>query len=122
MAYSEELADRVRAVFAGRPEVREQKMFGGLAFILRGNMACGVLGCELVVRVGRENLDEALAQPYSRPFDMTGRPMRSFVYVASEGIATDADLEGWAGQGMAYAASLPPKQRHIRASHTDTTG
>ena len=83
MAYDEDLADRVRAVFAGRPGVREQKMFGGLCFMLDGNMACGILGSELVVRVGKENLEDALSQPHSRPFDMTGRSMRSFVYVTA---------------------------------------
>ena len=109
MAYDEDLADRVRALLAGRSSVREQKMFGGLAFMLDGNMACGILGGELVVRVGRENLHYALSQPASRPFDMTGRPMRNFVYVAAEGLATDEGLAHWAGQGIAYAESLPPK-------------
>ena len=109
MAYDDDLADRVRALFAERPGVREQKMFGGLAFMLDGNMACGILGSELVVRVGKENLDEALSLPHSRPFDMTGRPMRSFVYVAAEGLADDEELERWAGRGIAYADSLPPK-------------
>ena len=109
MAYDDDLADRVRALFAGRPGVREQKMFGGLAFMLDGNMACGILGSKLVVRVGKENLDEALSLPHSHPFDMTGRPMRSFVYVAAEGLADDEGLERWAGRGIAYAGSLPPK-------------
>ena len=109
MAYSEDLADRVRALLAGRPGVREQKMFGGLCFMLNGNMACGVLGSELVVRVGRENLENALSQPHSRPFDMTGRPIRSFVYVAAEGLATEDGLTAWASRGMAFADSLPPK-------------
>ena len=109
MAYDEGLADRVRELFAGRPGVREQKMFGGLCFMLDGNMACGILGSELVVRVGLENLDDALSRPHSRPFDMTGRPMRSFVYVAAGGLATDAGLAEWAGRGIAYATSLPPK-------------
>ncbi len=109
MAYDEDLADRVRALLAGRSGVREQKMFGGLAFMLNGNMACGVLGGELVVRVGKENLDDALSHPGSRPFDMTGRPMRSFVYVAAEGLATDEGLTRWAGKGISYAESLRPK-------------
>ena len=109
MAYDEALADRVRELFAGNPGVREQKMFGGLAFMLDGNMACGILGGELVVRVGKENSDEALSQPHSRPFDMTGLPMRSFVYVAAEGLADDEGLAAWAGRGIAYAQSLPPK-------------
>ena len=72
-------------------------------------MAFGIAGSELVVRVGKENLYDALAQPHSRPFDMTGRPMRSFVYVAAGGIADDEGLEHWAGRGIEYAASLPPK-------------
>ena len=109
MAYDEDLADRVRALFAGRTGVREQKMFGGLAFMLHGNMACGLLGNEVIVRVGKENLDDALSQPHARPFDMTGRPMRSFIYVAAEGIAPDDGLATWAGKGVAYAESLPPK-------------
>ena len=109
MAYDEALADRVRGLLAGRTGVREQKMFGGLCFMLNGNMACGILNSELVVRVGKENLDAALSQPHSRPFDMTGRPMRSFVYVSAEGLATDDGLAEWAGRGIAYAASLPPK-------------
>ena len=109
MAYDEDLADRVRELFAGRPGLREQKMFGGLCFMLDGNMACGILGSELVVRVGRESQDDALSLPYSRPFDMTGRPMRGFVYVSAEGLATDDGLAEWATRGLAYAASLPPK-------------
>ena len=109
MPYDEYLADRLRALLAGRPEVRERKMFGGLCFMLNGNMACGILGSEMVVRVGRENLEHALSQPHSRPFDMTGRPIRSFVYVAAEGIATSEGLEDWAGKGITFAAALPPK-------------
>ena len=109
MAYDEALADRLRAVFAGRAGVREQKMFGGLVFMLDGNMACGIHGSELIVRVGRSSFEDALFQPHARPFDMTGRPMRGFVFVAAAGIATGHDLAAWAGRGIAYAESLPPK-------------
>ena len=109
MAYDETLADRLRAVFGGRPGVREQKMFGGLALMLDGNMACGVHGGELIVRVGKENLEDALSQPHSRPFDMTGRRMGGFVFVSAEGIATEEGLAEWAGRGIAYAQSLPSK-------------
>ncbi len=109
MAYDEDLADRARALLDGRQGVREQKMFGGLCFMLNGNMAFGILGSELVVRVGKEGLDEALALPHSRPFDMTGRPMRSFVYVSADALATDQGLREWAGRGIAHAASLHPK-------------
>ena len=109
MAYDEELADRLRGVMAGRPGVREQKMFGGIAFMLNGNMACGIIKDELIVRVGKENFDYALSLPHARVFDMTGRPMRSFVYVAHEGILTNEGLAEWAGRGIAFAESLPPK-------------
>ena len=109
MAYDETLADRVRALFVGRTGVREQKMFGGLCFMLDGNMACGIHGDELIVRVGRDNFEDALSRQHSRPFDMTGRPLRGFVYVAAEGLVTDKGLAEWAGRGIAFAASLPPK-------------
>lgn len=109
MAFDETLADRVRALLAGRSGVREQKMFGGLAFMINGNMACGILQGELIVRVGKENFHDALSLPHARVFDMTGRPMRSFVYVAAEGLASDQGLAEWAGRGIAYAESLPPK-------------
>ena len=109
MAYDETLTDRVRALFVGRTGVREQKMFGGLCFMLGGNMACGIHGDELIVRVGKENLEDALSRQHSRPFDMTGRPLRGFVYVAAEGLGTDEELAEWARRGIAYATALPPK-------------
>lgn len=109
MPYSEDLAERIRPLLAGRTGVREQKMFGGLCFMLNGNMALGVMGNELIVRVGKENFDHALSQPHARVFDMTGRPMRSFVHVIAEGIAGDEELAEWAGRGIAYAEALPPK-------------
>ena len=84
-------------------------MFGGLAFMLDGNMACGIHGSELIVRVGRDNFEDALSQPHTRPFDMTGRLMRGFVFVSEQGIAADSELAAWTGRGIAYAASLPPK-------------
>ena len=96
-------------LLADRSVVREQKMFGGLAFMVDGNMACGILRGELIIRVGKENLGDALCLPHARIFNMTGRPMRSFVYVAAEGIATDEGLQEWASRGIDYAGSLPPK-------------
>ena len=77
--------------------------------MLEGNIAFGILGGELVVRVGKEKFDDALSLPDARVFDMTGRPMRSFVYVAAEGVATEQGLSEWAGRGIAYAETLPPK-------------
>ena len=109
MAYDEELADRVRELMAARAEVSERKMFGGIAFMLAGNMACGVLGDELMARVGKEQGDAALAEPHARPMDFTGRPMKGTVYVAAEGIASDEDLAEWVDAAAGYALSLRPK-------------
>ena len=109
MAYDEGLADRVRGVFEGKPGVREQKMFGCLAFMLDGNMACGVHGGELIVRVGRDNFEDAMSRPYTRPFDLTGRLIRGFVLVYADGVAGCDGLSDWVKWGIAYAESLPPK-------------
>jgi TfoX/Sxy family transcriptional regulator of competence genes len=109
MAYSEELADRVRALLADRGEQREQKMFGGLCWMLDGNMACGVLGDDLIVRVGKEAGPEALKDPNARPFDFSGRPMSGAVFVAPDGTASDEDLASWVDAGAGYALSLPAK-------------
>ena len=109
MAYSEKLAQRLRDLFDGQPKVTERKMFGGLVFMVGGNMACGVHRDELMVRVGRESYADCLALPDARPMDFTGRPMRGFVIVAAAGFAADAGLSEWAARGLAYAASLPEK-------------
>jgi hypothetical protein len=109
MAYDEGLAARVREVIGDRPRVAEKKMFGGLAFLVHGNMACGVRGDDLIVRVAPEVADAALGERGVRPFDLTGRPMKGWLLVAGDGHAEDDDLRGWVGRGVAYAASLPPK-------------
>ena len=109
MAYDEGLAQRIREALADADGLTERRMFGGIAFMLHGNMAVGVSGDELMVRVGQDCYDEALAQPHARVFDMTGRVMRGWVVVASEGIADDAALDEWIQQGADYARSLPPK-------------
>ena len=109
MAYDEELAERIRRALAGRQGVSEKKMFGGIAFILRGNMCCGIVGDELMVRVGPGRFQEALAEPHARPMDFTGRPMRGMVYVTPEGCRTDEALKRWVEQGLNFAATLPPK-------------
>lgn len=121
MAYDEALADRVRALVAGRPGFREQKMFGGLAFMLNGNMACGIMGSELIVRVGKENFDATITLPHARVFDMTGRPMRSFIHVAADGLATDEGLTEWADRGIAYVDSMPPKLLSHRSPINENT-
>lgn len=108
MAYDEQLAERVRAILApNMPD--ERKMFGGLAFMVRGHMTVGVLAEELMVRVGPDAHDEALQQPHARPMDFTGRPMNGFVFVAPPGYADEASLTAWVERGLKFVASLPPK-------------
>jgi TfoX/Sxy family transcriptional regulator of competence genes len=109
MAYDEDLANRIREQLADQDGVTEKEMFGGIAFLLSGNMAVGVSRDELMVRVGKEHGDEALAEPQTRPFDMSGRPMKAWVLVEQAGFETDAQLAGWVARGVAYARSLPPK-------------
>ncbi len=109
MAYDEGLAQRIQDALADADGLTERRMFGGIAFMLHGNMAVGVSGDELMVRVGPDRYDDALAQPHARVFDMTGRVMRGWVVVASEGIADDAALDAWIQRGADYARSLPPK-------------
>lgn len=108
MAYDEALADRVRAVLAGRA-VREQKMFGGLAFMVDGHMCCGLLGSDLMLRLGEQAADAALDEPHTRPMDFTGRPMRNLVFVEPAGTASDAALRAWIGRALAFTATLPPR-------------
>lgn len=109
MAYDEALAERVRELVSLRESTSERRMFGGIAFMLAGNMACGVLGEELIVRVGPDEYERALAEPHTREFDFTGRPSRGIVVVAPEAIADDEALAGWVDAGADFAASLPPK-------------
>lgn len=106
MAYDEQLAERVRQALNVRDGVTEKKMFGGLAFMLHGNMSVGVEKDRLMVRVGPDRYDEALVRPHARPMDFTGRPMKGFVYVPLEGLSTDADLQEWVQLGADFALSL----------------
>jgi hypothetical protein len=109
VAYDDALADRVRGLLGEDPRVREQKMFGGLAFLIDGNMCVGIVGDELMVRVGPDAYADALAQPHAREMDFTGKPMRGLVFVGIDGIAEDGDLEAWIDRGLDFAGSLPPK-------------
>ncbi|MER7182280.1 TfoX/Sxy family protein [Streptomyces hyaluromycini] len=109
MAYDEGLAERIRQHLGSEPDITEKRMFGGIAFLHSGNMAVGVTGDDLMVRVGPEATDAALARPGARIFDMTGRPMRGWVVVAGSAVAEDEALSEWIGQGHAFAASLPSK-------------
>jgi TfoX/Sxy family transcriptional regulator of competence genes len=110
MAYDESIAERVRAVLAARADVIERKMFGGLAFLVRGHMCCGVLGSELVVRVGSENYFAALQEPHARKMDFTGRALKGLVYVGQSGTRSDWNLRRWVNRGLEFVESLPAKQ------------
>ncbi len=109
MAYDEGLAQRLREILEDRSDVAERKMFGGLAFLLAGTMCVGVIDEELMVRVGPEAHARLLEEPHARPMDFTGRPMKGFVYVESEGFESDEDLRRWVERGVEFAGSLPPK-------------
>jgi TfoX/Sxy family transcriptional regulator of competence genes len=109
MAYEEALADRVRDVLAARADLTERKMFGGIAFMIGGNMAVGVIDDDLMVRLDPADAEKALGEPHARPMDFTGRPMKGMLFVDSAGTAADEDLASWAEAGADFAASLPPK-------------
>ncbi len=111
MAYDEHLADRVRELMAGDSEVTEQRMFGGLAFLVGGNMAVAASGQGgLMVRVDPETTDALMAKPHARRFEMRGRPVEGWLRVDAEGVQTKRQLEPWVKRGVAYARSLPPKR------------
>jgi TfoX N-terminal domain len=109
VAYSEELADRIREAIDGRPGVTERKMFGGIAWMVNGNMACGIIGEDLMVRLDRDDAEAALAEQHVGPMDFTGRPMRGFIVVEAEGVEADAALGRWVDAGADFADSLPSK-------------
>jgi hypothetical protein len=109
MPYDEELGSRIQTMLTGRPGVVQKKMFGGVGFMLNGNMACGVHKEFLIARIGPANDQAALALPNVRPFDMTGHPMTGWVMVSAPGFASDTDLARWVEMSWEYALSLPPK-------------
>ena len=109
MAYDEDLAERVRDAISFRDAVSEREMFGGITFMVGGNMACGVIADELIVRLGAEEAERALADDGVRVFDFTGRPMRNWVVVERRHLEGDDELAEWVDAGAAFASSLPPK-------------
>jgi TfoX/Sxy family transcriptional regulator of competence genes len=110
MAYDEKLAERIRIALADEPNVTEKKMFGGLAFLLHGNMACGVTKDDLMLRVGANQHEAALALPHARAMDFTGKPMKGFVFVAAEGCKTAKSLGKCLALARDYANTLPDKK------------
>ncbi len=109
MPYDEPLAERVNQLLLTHAGVTARKMFGGLAFMLNGNMSVGIVQDHLMVRVGPEGYEDALEQPHCRPMDITGRPMRGWVMVDAKGVAADTDLNTWVHLGVRFASSLPVK-------------
>ncbi len=109
MAYDEGLAERIREVLDDCAGLAEKKMFGGLAFMVRGNMCCGIVGEELMLRVGPQGYEDALSMPHARKMDFTGRPMKGMIYVAPEGFESDEGLKEWIDQALAFVNTLPGK-------------
>jgi TfoX/Sxy family transcriptional regulator of competence genes len=109
VAYDESFADRIRQVLGDDPGVDERKMFGGIAFLLDGNMFVGIARNELMVRVGPDAWQDALAQPHTREMDFTGRSMKGYVFVDPEGIAEDDELRAWIDRALEFVGTLPPK-------------
>jgi hypothetical protein len=109
MAFDETLPERLRPLLRGKHSVKEKKMFGGLAFMVNGHMCCGIVGKDLVVRMGPHAFEEALRRSHSLPMDFTGRPMRGFVYIAPAGYRSDHDLKTWTQRGLDFVLSLQPK-------------
>ena len=108
MAFDAGLADRIRVVLTGTRGVSERKMFGGLAFLVDGHMACGVVKSELMLRLGDTGAAAAVARPHARPMDFTGKPMKSMIYVGAEGIDSDGALGEWVGMAVGFVKTLPP--------------
>ena len=109
MAHDEILEQRVRSLLSDRSDLQIKRMFGGVGFMLQGNMACGVHSDYLIVRVGPERYEEALALPQTRVFDLSGRPMTGWITVAAKHLNSDEDLSAWLQQGVDFALTLPPK-------------
>jgi TfoX N-terminal domain len=110
MAFDEQLAARIRTHLGKRPGLVEKKMFGGIAFLLKGNMCCGVHRESLMVRLDPAETDNALSEPHTRVFDLTGRPMKGWILVEPKGLANDTQLGRWVDRAAKYAGALPAKQ------------
>lgn len=113
MAYDEDLAGRLRTALKATNGITEKKMFGGISFLLNGNMVAGVLGSELVTRFDPEKTDELLKRPHARPFDpfnkRPGKPMQGWLLVGQKGLKKSEDLKSWIDLGLEFARSLPKK-------------
>jgi TfoX/Sxy family transcriptional regulator of competence genes len=110
MAYDEDLADRIRELLGPRKRVEEKRMFGGLAFLINGNMSVAVSGRGgLMVRVPPDETEKLLARDHVEPMVMAGRETRGWLRVSGNGVKTKRQLQSWVTRGIDYASSLPPK-------------
>ncbi|CAB1057559.1 hypothetical protein D1BOALGB6SA_2312 [Olavius sp. associated proteobacterium Delta 1] len=109
MAYNEELERRIKKIVSRWKGTNDKKMFGGVCHLISGNMFCGVHKDFLILRLGEDKSSDALKQPYARPFDITGKPMKGWVMIAGDGYKSDPDLKAWLDQARNFANSLPPK-------------
>lgn len=109
MPFNESIAQRVRTVLASQQGISEKKMFGGLAFLLNGNMCCGIVNELLVLRLGNEGTSQALKELHTKQMDFTGKPMKSLLYVEPEGYATDEMLDSWIWRAVVFVSSLSAK-------------
>ena len=116
MSCDEQLVGRVRAVLERTRGAAERRMFGGVCFTLNGNMACGVVSADLMVRVGPDRYADALRKPHAREMDFTGRAMKGYVFVGAPGTRSSSSLKSWIGAGVAYVGTLPPKARKEKRS------
>ena len=117
MSYDPRTAERVRRILSNRRDVNEKRMVGGLSFMVAGSMCCGVAGSALMVRVGADARERALAEPHVRPMEFAGRPLAGFVCVDPPGFRTDASLLMWIQRGIDFASMLAPPKA-IRAART----
>jgi TfoX/Sxy family transcriptional regulator of competence genes len=108
MAYNLKLAERLRSQLDGIPAI-EKKMFGGVGFLLNGNMVCGVHKDSLIVRIDPEKQNALLKKLHAKPFDLTGRPMKGWLLVEADGVKTEKQLSTWVKEGLEFASSLPAK-------------
>jgi TfoX/Sxy family transcriptional regulator of competence genes len=109
MAYDKGLAQRVREILEDEPGFDEKKMFGGMCFLLFGNMVCGIIKDDLIVRVGADKYAEALNIPHTRKFDITGKPLKGWVMVLAAALDDDEELDDWVQKAVSFVRTLPPK-------------
>ena len=109
MAFDERFAQRLRGLFDAAIPVTEKHMFGGIAFLVGGHMCAGVVGSDLMIRVGPRAYEECLKLPHAKPMDFTGRPMKGFLYIGETEKLSDGALRGWLEIGLRFVATLPAK-------------